>query len=45
MTAVDESADMLAPIRGARTICDSIENLDLGEKFDGDARVVLGARR
>ncbi|GAA2192615.1 class I SAM-dependent methyltransferase [Streptomyces bangladeshensis] len=34
VTAVDESADMLARIRGARTICDSIENLDLGERFD-----------
>lgn len=35
VTAVDESADMLARIRGARTICSPIEELDLGgEKFD-----------
>jgi SAM-dependent methyltransferase len=34
VTAVDESADMLARIRGARTICSPIEDLDLGEKFD-----------
>nr|WP_285553741.1 class I SAM-dependent methyltransferase [Streptomyces hygroscopicus] len=35
VTAVDESADMLARVRGARTICGPIEQLDLGdEKFD-----------
>ncbi|MFJ9816353.1 class I SAM-dependent methyltransferase [Streptomyces sp. NPDC101151] len=34
VTAVDESAEMLARVRGARTICGSIEDLDLGERFD-----------
>ncbi|WP_246094222.1 class I SAM-dependent methyltransferase [Streptomyces griseofuscus] len=35
VTAVDESADMLARIHGARVICAPIEELDLGgEKFD-----------
>ncbi|MFJ4520407.1 class I SAM-dependent methyltransferase [Streptomyces sp. NPDC088810] len=34
VTAVDESADMLARVRGARTIHSSIEDLDLGETFD-----------
>ncbi|KOV70878.1 methyltransferase [Streptomyces sp. MMG1121] len=35
VTAVDESADMLARVRGARTICGPIEELDLeGEEFD-----------
>jgi len=35
VTAVDESAQMLARIHGARTICRPIEELDLGaEKFD-----------
>ncbi|MFG2355767.1 class I SAM-dependent methyltransferase [Streptomyces sp. NPDC048521] len=34
VTAVDESADMLARIRGTRTICSPIEDLDLGETFD-----------
>jgi SAM-dependent methyltransferase len=34
VTAVDESAEMLARVRGARTIRSSIEALDLGEKFD-----------
>ncbi|MFI2199407.1 class I SAM-dependent methyltransferase [Streptomyces sp. NPDC020192] len=35
VTAVDESADMLARVRGARTVCSPIEALDLGgEKFD-----------
>ncbi|QHA04053.1 methyltransferase domain-containing protein [Streptomyces broussonetiae] len=35
VTAVDESAEMLARIRGARTLCTPIEELDLGgEKFD-----------
>lgn len=34
VTAVDESAEMLERVRGARTICGPIEGLDLGEKFD-----------
>jgi SAM-dependent methyltransferase len=34
VTAVDESAEMLERIRGARTICTPIERLDLGERFD-----------
>ncbi|MFF4688327.1 class I SAM-dependent methyltransferase [Streptomyces sp. NPDC001307] len=35
VTVVDESADMLSRIRGARTICGPIEQLDLeGEEFD-----------
>ncbi|MFI0190515.1 class I SAM-dependent methyltransferase [Streptomyces sp. NPDC017082] len=34
VTAVDESADMLARIRGTRTIRSPIERLDLGERFD-----------
>ncbi|MER6731938.1 class I SAM-dependent methyltransferase [Streptomyces puniciscabiei] len=35
VTAVDESAEMLSRIRGARTICGPIEQLDLGgEEFD-----------
>ena len=34
VTAVDESAEMLERVRGARTICASIEHLDLGETFD-----------
>ncbi|MHB9862585.1 class I SAM-dependent methyltransferase [Streptomyces sp. YIM S03343] len=34
VTAVDESAEMLARVRGARTICGPIEDLDLGESFD-----------
>jgi SAM-dependent methyltransferase len=34
VTAVDESPDMLARVRGARTICGPIETLDLGERFD-----------
>ncbi|MEV6837328.1 class I SAM-dependent methyltransferase [Streptomyces sp. NPDC051133] len=34
VTAVDESAAMLSRLRGARTICGPIEDLDLGEKFD-----------
>ncbi|MGC0332673.1 SAM-dependent methyltransferase [Streptomyces sp. SAI-170] len=34
VTAVDESPEMLARVRGARTICGSIEDLDLGETFD-----------
>jgi hypothetical protein len=31
VTAVDESAEMLERVRGARTICSPIEELDLGE--------------
>jgi SAM-dependent methyltransferase len=35
VTAVDESAEMLERVRGARTICGPIETLDLGgETFD-----------
>ncbi|MER7778121.1 class I SAM-dependent methyltransferase [Streptomyces sp. NPDC096191] len=34
VTAVDESAEMLEHVRGARTICVPIEHLDLGERFD-----------
>ncbi|MER7055728.1 MULTISPECIES: class I SAM-dependent methyltransferase [unclassified Streptomyces] len=34
VTAVDESAEMLEHVRGARTIRSPIEDLDLGESFD-----------
>jgi SAM-dependent methyltransferase len=34
VTAVDESPEMLARIRGARTVAAAIEGLDLGERFD-----------
>ncbi|WP_420312018.1 class I SAM-dependent methyltransferase [Streptomyces sp. YS-B37] len=34
VTAVDESAEMLERVQGARTICSPIEDLDLGETFD-----------
>ncbi|MGW3667274.1 class I SAM-dependent methyltransferase [Streptomyces sp. NPDC005141] len=34
VTAVDESAEMLEHVRGARTIRGTIEGLDLGETFD-----------
>ncbi|MFF3497485.1 class I SAM-dependent methyltransferase [Streptomyces sp. NPDC003247] len=34
VTAVDESAEMLERVRGARTIRSPIEHLDLGETFD-----------
>jgi len=34
VTAVDESPEMLERVRGARTICSTIEDLDLGETFD-----------
>lgn len=34
VTAVDESAEMLERVSGARTICGPIERLDLGETFD-----------
>ncbi|MFG2130267.1 class I SAM-dependent methyltransferase [Streptomyces sp. NPDC048751] len=34
VTAVDESAEMLERVRGARTIHSPIEGLDLGETFD-----------
>ncbi|MDT0610779.1 class I SAM-dependent methyltransferase [Streptomyces lancefieldiae] len=34
VTAVDESAEMLEHVRGARTICSPIEDLDLGESYD-----------
>ncbi|MEV5956306.1 methyltransferase domain-containing protein [Streptomyces sp. NPDC051987] len=56
VTAVDESAEMLERVHGARTICSTIEGLDLGEKFDvvmlasflvhtGDAEVRRGMLR
>ncbi|MEV0276267.1 methyltransferase [Streptomyces sp. NPDC050610] len=34
VVAVDESPEMLAEIRGARTVRSTIEGLDLGERFD-----------
>ncbi|MFD5281084.1 class I SAM-dependent methyltransferase [Streptomyces rubrogriseus] len=34
VTAVDESAEMLERVRGTRTVCSPIEDLDLGERFD-----------
>ncbi|MEM8862203.1 MAG: class I SAM-dependent methyltransferase [Chloroflexota bacterium] len=34
LTAVDNSAEMLAYVKGAETICTDIENLDLSKKFD-----------
>ncbi|GAA3494288.1 class I SAM-dependent methyltransferase [Streptomyces prasinosporus] len=34
VTAVDESAEMLERVRGARTVCSPVEELDLGEAFD-----------
>ncbi|MCN9239705.1 class I SAM-dependent methyltransferase [Streptomyces sp. RY43-2] len=34
VTAVDESPQMLERVRGTRTICSPIEDLDLGETFD-----------
>ncbi|WP_217140511.1 bifunctional 2-polyprenyl-6-hydroxyphenol methylase/3-demethylubiquinol 3-O-methyltransferase UbiG [Streptomyces sp. AC627_RSS907] len=34
VTAVDESAEMLEHVRGARTIRSPIEDLDLGERYD-----------
>jgi SAM-dependent methyltransferase len=34
VTAVDESPEMLERVRGARTICSPIEDLDLAETFD-----------
>lgn len=56
VTAVDESAEMLERVQGARTICSPIEQLDLGETFDvvmlasflvhaGDAEVRRGLLR
>ncbi|MEU1300869.1 class I SAM-dependent methyltransferase [Streptomyces shenzhenensis] len=56
VTAIDESAEMLQRVRGARTICSPIEDLDLGETFDvvmlasflvhaGDAEVRRGLLR
>lgn len=56
VTAVDESAEMLQRVRGTRTICSPIEDLDLGETFDvvmlasflvhaGDAEVRRGLLR
>ena len=40
VVAVDESADMLAHVRGARTVQATIEGLELPERFDA---VVLGS--
>ncbi|MFJ5549422.1 class I SAM-dependent methyltransferase [Streptomyces sp. NPDC093225] len=40
VTAVDESREMLDRVRGARTVCATIEDLDLGETFDA---VLLGS--
>ncbi|MGW4898056.1 class I SAM-dependent methyltransferase [Kitasatospora sp. NPDC004240] len=34
VTAVDESPEMLARVRGARTVRGTIEELELGERFD-----------
>lgn len=34
VTAVDESPEMLRRVRGARTVCSPIEDLELGETFD-----------
>ncbi|MFG2448973.1 class I SAM-dependent methyltransferase [Streptomyces sp. NPDC048512] len=34
VTAVDESAEMLEHVRGARTVHSTVEDLDLGETFD-----------
>ncbi|MFH9823825.1 MULTISPECIES: class I SAM-dependent methyltransferase [Streptomyces] len=34
VTAVDESAEMLDRVRGARTVCGPIEDLELDESFD-----------
>ncbi|USQ87706.1 class I SAM-dependent methyltransferase [Streptomyces phaeoluteigriseus] len=34
VTAVDESPEMLDRVRGARTVCSPIEDLDLDETFD-----------
>ncbi|WP_327372193.1 class I SAM-dependent methyltransferase [Streptomyces sp. NBC_01217] len=34
VTAVDESAEMLEHVRGARTVCSPIEALDLDDRFD-----------
>ncbi|MEU3852515.1 class I SAM-dependent methyltransferase [Streptomyces sp. NPDC029554] len=56
VTAVDESPEMLERVRGARTICSPIEELDLSETFDvvllasflvhaGDAEVRRGLLR
>ncbi|WP_107428904.1 class I SAM-dependent methyltransferase [Streptomyces kebangsaanensis] len=56
VTAVDESPEMLRRVRGARTICSPIEDLELGETFDvvmlasflvhaGDAEVRRGLLR
>lgn len=34
VTAVDESPEMLARVRGAEPVCSSIEDLDLGRRFE-----------
>lgn len=41
VTAVDESAEMLAEVRGAATVCSPIEDLELAERFDA---VLLASR-
>ncbi|MFI6706620.1 class I SAM-dependent methyltransferase [Nonomuraea sp. NPDC050478] len=35
VVAVDESAEMLAEVRGAETVCTRIQDLRLGRRFDG----------
>lgn len=35
VVAVDESAAMLAHVRGAETVCATVQELDLGRRFDG----------
>jgi SAM-dependent methyltransferase len=40
VTAVDDSAEMLAHVRGAETVCAAIESLELDRRFDC---VVLGS--
>jgi SAM-dependent methyltransferase len=49
VTAVDESPEMLERVSGARTVCGSIETLDLGETFDvvmlGSFLVHVGSAR
>ncbi|MBS2963148.1 class I SAM-dependent methyltransferase [Actinocrinis puniceicyclus] len=40
VTAVDESAEMLEYVSGARTVCSPIESLELDERFDA---VMLGS--
>lgn len=35
VVAVDESAEMLAEVRGAETVCSRVQDLRLGRRFDG----------